>query len=73
MQFREESSSLNGATVSIPKTFAELVQDPSQLARVERLLQAMQNLTVSVTFNGVTKNYPVQFGESNALIDIRLS
>lgn len=64
---------LNGGAVSVPKTLRELIQDPGQLDRIEKLLQAMQSLTVSLTIDGVTRNFPVQFGESNALIDIRWS
>lgn len=73
IEFNSETTSLNEKSVSVPKTLRELIQDPGQLDRVERLLQAMQGLTVSLTIDGVTRNFPVQFGENNALIDIRWS
>lgn len=70
--FIEQEKSLNGSPVSIPKSIGDLIQNPSDLDRAEMLLRALQNLTVSVTLNGETRQFPIQFGQSNAIIDIRL-
>lgn len=70
--FIEQEKNLNGSPVVIPKNIGELIQSSGDLDRVEMLLRALQNLTVSVTLNGETRQFPIQFGQSNAIIDIRL-
>ena len=50
-----------------------VTQHPDEVAAALQNNYALSNLTISVTFNGITMSYPVRFSGSNAVVTIPLS
>ena len=49
-----------------------VIQHPEQVAAYLERVRATQNLTLTVTKDGITKSYIVQWSASNGIISINL-
>jgi hypothetical protein len=51
---------------------AWVIQHPEQVAAYLQRVRALDNLTVAVTKDGVTKTYAVQWSNSNGVVSINV-